>query len=71
MSIKLVLEVSQAIKRMNINKEIIGLVVQLNEIIFGYGDNLAENVFRMMDTHIPQWVCKSVATGGINLDRPN
>jgi hypothetical protein len=39
---------------MNINQEIIeGLIVQLNEIIFVYGDNLAETVLRMRDTHIP------------------
>jgi hypothetical protein len=39
---------------MNVNQEIIeGLLVQLNEIIFGYGDNLAQNVLRMKDTHIP------------------
>jgi len=54
---------------MNINQEIIeGLIVQLNEVIFGYGDNLAENVLRMMDIHIPLWVCKSVATGRIIVD---
>jgi hypothetical protein len=38
---------------MNINQEIIEeIIVQLNEIIFGYGDNLAQNVLRMKDTHI-------------------
>jgi len=42
---------------MNINQEIIGLIVQLNEVIFGYGNNLAENVLRMKDTHIFPSVC--------------
>jgi hypothetical protein len=39
---------------MNINQEIIeGLIVQLNKIVLVSGDNLAETVSRMRDTHIP------------------